>query len=525
MKPWERDWSESAQAESKKPWERDWSADQQPAPAATATAEPEPSNLTAGLWNKLGNHMGNIADATMIPGRVQAYDGMPEGRRPPTVAGEKLTRIGGAIGGGIQDIGDTVMKSAGATYDRLAPKGLKYMVNKAGELGGKIMEAPKRKLGAVVAPAMERYEAMPEGEKEYTKDLGNILLGAADVIGVGAAKKKIGSEVTQESIESYGRSLAKEMGKKSGIDEAIEKGISKGIKPTVLGKQTYKRVEDFYDRANQAVKTIAENRNLISLVDDSGETIVQPRNVIEMAQAIDQTKKVIYKKYHDMAVSAGDGGAKFNVKAVTGKLDEVTGNLKHSPQTRNYAETLKNEIAELAGQPPEIIEARIADLNSSLAGYYEGRVNKARAQLDASVASLMREELDDNIMKAGGEGYQDLKNQYGALKSIEAAVNKRAVVNARRASKSVIDFTDIFTGGDLAAGILTGNPALLMRGAAGKGIKEVYKKLNDPDRYIKKMFDAAYKGVPAASFADDVIPEGSIVKELLEAEAQNAPID
>lgn len=49
--------------------------------------------------------------------------------------------------------------------------------------------------------------------------------------------------------------------------------------------------------------------------------------------------------------------------------------------------------------------------------------------------------------------------------------------------------TDIFTGGDILSGVITGNPALLARGVAGRGMKEYIQYLNNPNRYIKKAFD------------------------------------
>jgi len=65
-------------------------------------------------------------------------------------------------------------------------------------------------------------------------------------------------------------------------------------------------------------------------------------------------------------------------------------------------------------------------------------------------------------------------------------------VNARKANKGLMDMTDIFTGGDIAAGLLTANPALLAKGTVGKGLKEVFKALNDPDRAIANMFKKTY---------------------------------
>jgi hypothetical protein len=46
-------------------------------------------------------------------------------------------------------------------------------------------------------------------------------------------------------------------------------------------------------------------------------------------------------------------------------------------------------------------------------------------------------------------------------------------------SGKFVDFSDIFTGGDLMAGAISGNPALFFKGLVGKGIKEYTKFLNN----------------------------------------------
>jgi hypothetical protein len=236
--------------------------------------------------------------------------------------------------------------------------------------------------------------------------------------------------------------------------------------------------------------------------------VSHPKTAAQAAQAIDQAKKIVYKKYNDMAVAAGDAGASFKSNKVLSRLDEIAQapdevipkndpRLKWDESIRRYAHDMKASVAELDGASPEIIEARIKDLNNSLKGYYEGRTAAAKAQIDGSVAQAMREELDANITSAVGDGYQALKNQYGALKSIEKEVNHRAIVNARKNTAGLTDLTDVFTGGELVAGVMTANPALIAKAVAGRGIKEYIKKLNDPDLYVERMFKRAY-GLPEA---------------------------
>lgn len=278
----------------------------------------------------------------------------------------------------------------------------------------------------------------------------------------------------------------------TSLKKAVVTGMEKGISPSVAGKKTFTRQQNYINNAQSAVETIVKNKPNLRLTTAEGEAVQGlPKNLKQFSEAIEQTKKGIYGQYHAMAQDAGSAGAFFNTKPIIGKLDDVSKDVSHPPAVREYAEKLKTEIDELDGQPPEVIEARIADLNNSLTGYYEGRTAKAKAQVDASVANLMREELDNKITQVLGEGYQDLKNQYGALKAIEKDVNHRAVVDARKRSKGFFDLSDIFTGSTLVHGILSGNPAMAISGVAGKGLSKYYKWINDPNRYVGNMFSTA----------------------------------
>lgn len=284
------------------------------------------------------------------------------------------------------------------------------------------------------------------------------------------------------------------------IASSVSYGMNKGIGPSVAGKHNAPQIDNYYNKATNAVKTIVDNSNNLLLTDSYGNQVKGlPRTLKQFSEAIDQTKKQVYQKYHDMAVKAGIKGVEFDMIPVMKRLDEVSAmpdeilskndkRKAYPSELREYATKLKNELSELHKESPEIVEKRIQDLNNSLAGYYDGRVTKAKAQLDASVAQLMREQLDNSIMSHVGPGYQDLKNTYGSLKAIEKEVAHRAVVDARKRTKGLYDLTDVFTGGEIIGGILTMNPAMVAKGAAGNAISKYYKYLVSPNRNIKNMF-------------------------------------
>lgn len=273
------------------------------------------------------------------------------------------------------------------------------------------------------------------------------------------------------------------------VKGVLRDAIEKGIKPYFKSTKTPDIRERYYADAENAFRTIKKYEPEITNIDEGTKEIRNPENRAEMLEALGGTKKQIYKAYHQIAVDAGEEGAKYNPQSVLDNLDSIAVDKKYNPEVRKYAESVKVEIEELANEAPEVIEARIQDLNASLAGYYDGRVTKAKAQIDASVAALMRKELGDLIENTTGAEYQALKNEYKALKTVEDDLARQVAVEARKNPRGLIDMTDIFTGADLIVGAISQNPAQFARGATGFAFKEWFKWVNNPNRFIKKAFE------------------------------------
>jgi hypothetical protein len=487
-------------------------------PVSGAAGGQQPAHVQ-NLMSRLGPLLMSGAKAAVGPRFVQAGKDIAAGaaarsertERAPTLPEQALSGLGEAAGlavGVPWELGKAAIGTTADALKSITPQPVQQAIQPAAQATESGLQKVVRGIGNIPLPggnkvsdipagAVETWKQLPQRAKDITSSVGDISMVAP--VGKGTQLLAKGAEKLEKGIVApFAERMAKKdiVQKQVKVDEqiakAVKKGISKGIKPTVVGKKTLARHDKFYLDANDAVKTIADNRDNVKIVDENGESAPHPRSSAEMAQAVDQTKKILYKQYHDMALAAGDKGAQLDVAPIIAKIDKVSKDLKENPETRAYAESLKAEIQELQGQSPEIIEARIKDLNSSLAGFYEGRTAKAKARIDGSVANLMREELDNKITGAVGEGYQGLKNKYGSLKAIEKEVNHRAIVNARKAGKSIIDMTDIFTGGDLAAGVLTMNPLLIAKGVAGRGLKELYKAINNPDRAVAAMFKKVY---------------------------------
>ncbi|MFA5377346.1 MAG: hypothetical protein WC455_16465 [Dehalococcoidia bacterium] len=494
--PWE-DYQQTTEQESG-PWEdyagTEWEK--------SVGRQPATGPLTAGaIKEDFGKRMGGIKQtlADIPDPRSESFVG-----RLANAPGRAIDIAGDIAGFGI-DLG---MQGLSAAYRKIVPRKAQEYIS---ETGRNILDVPmgvsadeSLAESAAYAPGRaiktlgEAYGAFKGAypkEAKRAESVANIAMAVPMLRGLKSAAEFTGGaaeELTNIAGDAARLTARAPEVVERNLDAVIKTGIEKGIRPTVVGKRTSTQTDRYFGRATDAVKNIIGNSKNLSLTDSTGNVSGGlPKSLKQFAESIDQTKRSIYQQYHQMATTAGDQGAAFNSTPILKKLDTVAQDLKHNPQVRKYAEDLKAEIAELHGQSPEIIEARIADLNNSLGGFYEGRVSKAKARVDASVANQMREELDANIMNAVGPGYQDLKNSYGSLKAIEKEVNHRAIVDARKNIKGLVDFTDIFTSGEILTGVLTMNPAMVARGGIGRGVKEYIKHLNSPDRIIKSMFSEA----------------------------------
>ncbi len=330
-------------------------------------------------------------------------------------------------------------------------------------------------------------------------------LGAATMGGLFAG----GGKVMQKVIDHYAPIEEK-------ANNAVQEAIDKALKPSFSKVSTPNIKNRFYSQAIKAFEVI--NKYKPTFVDENGDNVSRnPRTLSELFQAVGQAKSKIFNLYDDIAQKSGETGAKFNAQPTIEKMQKIVNNKSYSPEVRNYVESQIPAIYELHGESPNIIQNRLKEYNNNLNAFYDGRISKAKAEVDASIANSLRTDLDQLISNTNSQPYQALKNEYGALSDIEKEVGRQNAIQARKASKGLLSFTDIFTGGDITAGILTMNPPRIVKGVVGKSIEAIYKRLNNPDTYIKNAFDLLDKIPP------EFAPLVESAMKLLPAPSENMP--
>lgn len=349
------------------------------------------------------------------------------------------------------------------------------------------------------SPAGEATSRVAQSVSDYSNAAG-LVAGAAG----GGPKAASAVKKTVDSVASKADTpLAAPA--RAVNDNAAFDAYQRAVKPTISGKGTLGATEKYKADTLQARNSIIENKPNLKFTTEDGtvESGRTPQTRAELAQAVDQTKKSIFAQYDSVAKQAGEQGAHVSLEPVAAHLDSIITNkalqVSH-PEAIKYAQDLKARFAQAKlpdGSPVgyKVFDAKttqdlIQNYNTSLESFYRNPSYEtaSRAAIDALVVRNLREGLDQVIENTTGAHYQGLKNQYAALKTIEADVNKSANRAARINNKGLADYTDIFSGGDIVAGLVTLNPALFAKGVAQHGFKEWLKHLNNPDRAIGKFF-------------------------------------
>lgn len=285
------------------------------------------------------------------------------------------------------------------------------------------------------------------------------------------------------------------------VDSFITNNYTRAVRPSVVGKNTASQIEAANQKAIGAVKTIVENKPNIDIKDIYGESTGRlPETLGEFTQAIEQTKGAIFKQYNALQQAAGEAGTKINLNPVADELTKISESpvIKDlNPELAKYAENRASAFTKRGSYSPEDTQDAIKNLNSSLEAFYKNPAydTASRASVDAMIVNKLRSGLDDAIESVGTPGYQELKGKYGALKSIEKDVTHRMVVDARKNSKGLLDFSDIASAAEVIKGLSTLHPGSIAAGAVMKGISSYYKFLNNPNTSIKLLF----KGVENAA--------------------------
>ena len=439
-------------------------------------------------------------------------------------APERGLRITGQVAGGIGDVVGELLKS---TYDVLMPEKTKEQVRTG------VRELLQTKVGktglGALAKGQEAYGDFKKSYPEFAKDI-EAVVNIATLIPIRAGTKEsinilkdIKATVTVPTIQTIDKALEK----------TIIKGVEKGIRLSVVGKKSAPLMQAYFDKAKSAVQKIVANKDNLILTNKFGEPLKGelPKSLKQFSQAINQTKTAVFEQYDAMAKEAGKSGAIVKLTPIKNELDIVINNpvlQDIAPDTIKYAKQRADSLAKRSIYTTTEAQEAITKLNNSLDIFYANPTydTASKAYIDSLIANNLRKNLDAVIEGLQGKGYQELKNSYGALKTIEKDVTHRAIREGRKRVKGLLDFSDVFSGAYAVHGMITMNPAVIGAAGAAKGIAKLYIHLNDPNRIVKSMFEKTEKLLQKRGMIGKPIdPQSWIGKLLAKGQTKDIPPD
>mgnify|MGYP001566268295 CR=1 FL=1 len=408
--------------------------------------------------------------ASKLQRQIEASQGLTEGSlTTPTGTGQKL-------GFGAEQLGEFLIPGAASLkVGRTAAQAVK---------GGKLLKGAT-KVGAT--SLMEGLlgtgqSALQAGElgKEQLKTGALSLIAPPVVAGLSKTGKAVTKAFLPESVK---------------FNTLVTDWVKTAFKPST------KSIKDpqYFSKAREAVQTIAEHKPLFEFTDVEGNLVNRlPQTRQETLEAVRKTKSALFNQYDEFTKVSGETGARVTTKPIADELRKAGGDTFLNLSNPSMAQSLLEEAKryeQVGSLSVREAQDALQVLNSKLDNFYRNPdYNSAtRAVQDAGIANILRKQLDSTVESLSGSGYKELKAKYGALKTIEDDVSRGAAVEARKANKGLLDFTDIFSGGQMVNGILTFNPASFAQGLTQKALATYYKHLNSPERAIRQMFEAAEK--------------------------------
>jgi hypothetical protein len=288
---------------------------------------------------------------------------------------------------------------------------------------------------------------------------------------------------------------------------AMDNSFAKAVRPGVAGNKTLAQSENYANNARNAVKEIVLNKDNLGLTNEFGEPIDSlPKNLPQFRQAIDSTKRNIWQKVEDINKAAGDTGAQVPLQSAVDELNNLATKPVYktmSPETVDYATKRAKALSSQGSFSVDDAQDAITMANQSMKNFYQNPSadTSSKAYVDSLIANHLRSNLDTALETATGTpAAAPLRQAYGSLKAIEKDVNQRAVVDARKNAKGLVDFSDIYTAGELVKAMATMNPVGMAKTGTMAAVKAFIKRANDPNTHVEKVFKFADKLVNKANF-------------------------
>lgn len=371
--------------------------------------------------------------------------------------------------------------------------------------------------GAPIAARLGSYAAggAASGVAEPATEPGVFEPGAmAKRAAVGGLGGAAGGAVGEAIGSGLGRAIAGNS--PQAVESYVNRAYRNVVKPGRAGTTSAPQLDVQDWRILTAVDQVIANQPNLRLTDPGGNVMQGqlPRSLRQFSEALDQTKGSIFRQYDQMAKDAGTQGLKVDLAPTAQKLYAIAGApqvVDLHPEVGKYAADLANRMLARRFYSPAKAQDIIEALNTELQGFYRNPQpgSASRTAALAPAARELRESLDSAIANSPiGPGYQQLRHQYGALRSVEkdvaASVQREANKLPGGIGGTLMDFA---SGEELLRGVIHLNPTAVATGVGLKAAKAWMKHINDPSAAITRIFSS--RAAPPSGPMRSAIGEGA----------------
>lgn len=267
-------------------------------------------------------------------------------------------------------------------------------------------------------------------------------------------------------------------------------------------------------RGSKGVKTSAQiandNKKIVVGLDAIADTVKSQGKIVNSAEdalnAAADAKKLIRSEYDALRKSAQEGGAMIDLRIVADDLinsqnTQAAGLVNKNIQKRAFdisekyygtkkvsLDTAEEMVRRLNAQRPATLGASIDDISN--------------AQLNETIATSLRNQLDNVIFNATGDNYKPLKAAYGSILDIESDIAKSVQKAGKNSNITFVrQLSESIDNVPLIYGILSGNiplagAALLQKSGKvviNKTLRDTNKQFSNIFKYINKVKNPAMK--------------------------------
>lgn len=266
-------------------------------------------------------------------------------------------------------------------------------------------------------------------------------------------------------------------------DEAISL-IRQAVRPSISGVDTAWKFDMQDKKLLQGVKEIVWQ----------GKT---PTNSRELMTAIKETKDALWNKVKqaNASVTATTSGDDIALKLRQFTTDpENKTMLLARPELKANLMKMADDIQsnpDFKNITQDELQEVLTDVNARIpqSAFLKGiDPSPNQTAQNIVISKVYKEILDDNLEKAVGTAWKEMRQAYGSVRQLEKDFAKRFGVYLRQNPKGLADMFGMEWFADIAVGLLSQNPAQFARWAILQWAKNLLKKSNSPDTIIKDIF-------------------------------------